>query len=77
MSKQSDVVQIYNRSKQTIPLQVRPPGGDFFLHEQAIQLGPGKTVTLPKTYTNEAQINNLQRRQQIQVIFDSETAAVQ
>lgn len=73
----SDVVQIYNRSKQTIPLQAKPPSGDFFLHEQAVQLGPGKTVKLPKSYINEAQIENLQRRRQIQVIFDSEVAAAQ
>lgn len=77
MTKQSDVVRIYNRSKQTIPLQVKPPGGDFFLHEQAVQLGPGKTVKLPKNYINEGQINNLQRRRQIQVLFDSETVAAQ
>jgi len=71
---QSEVIHIYNRSKQTIPLQVKPPGGDFFLHEQAVQLNPGKTVKLPKSYVNQSQIENLQKRQQIQVIFDSETA---
>ena len=77
MPKQSEVVQIYNRSKQTIPLQAKPPGGDFFLHEQAIQLRPGKTVKLPKSYINDAQIENLQRRREIQVIFDSESVATQ
>ena len=77
MAEQSAVVRIYNRSKQVIPLQVKPPGGDFFLHEQAVQLRPGKTVKLPKSYVNEAQIDNLQRRQQVQVIFDSEAVAAQ
>ena len=77
MPKQSEVVRIYNRSKQTIPLQVKPPGGDFFLHEQAVQLRAGKTVKLPKSYVNEAQIDNLQRRRQIQVLFDSEAVAAQ
>jgi len=73
----SDVVRVYNRSKQTIPLQVKPPGGDFFLHEQAVQLRPGKSVKLPKSYVNEPQIENLRRRRQIQVLFDSETQAAQ
>jgi len=72
-----EIVRIYNRSKQTIPLQAKPPGGDFFLHEQAVQLGPGKTVTLPKSYINAQQVENLQRRRQIQVIFDSEVVAAQ
>lgn len=74
-NKQSDVVRLYNRSKQTIPLQVKPPKGDFFLHEQAVQLRPGKSVKLPKSYINTAQVENLQRRRIIQVLFDSEVAA--
>ena len=74
---QLGVVRIYNRSKQTIPLQVKPPGGDFFLHEQAVQLGPGKTVKLPKSYINESQVENLQRRREIQVIYDSELIEAQ
>ena len=69
-----DVVRIYNCSKQMIPLQLRSPKGDFFLHEQVVQLGPGKTVKLPKSHINDAQIQNLQKRRQIQVIYDSETA---
>jgi len=77
MSKQSDVMRLYNRSKQTVPLQVKPPGGDFFLHEQAVQLGPGKSVKLPKSYVNAAQVENLQRRRIIQVLFDSEVASAQ
>ena len=77
MPKQLEVVRLYNRSKQTIPLQVKPPGGDFFLHEQAVQRRPGKTVKLPKNYINVAQVENLQRRRQIQVIYDSEAVAAQ
>ena len=73
-TEKSEVMRIYNRSKQTIPLQVKPPGGDFFLHEQAVQLRPGKTVKLPKSYVNGSQIENLCKRRQIQVLFDSETA---
>jgi len=71
----TEIIRIYNRSKQTVPLQVKPPAGDFFLHEQAVQLRPGKTVNLPKSHVNEQQIENLQRRMVIQVIFDSETVA--
>jgi len=68
------VVRVYNKGKQLISLQVKPPGGDFFLHEQTIYLRPGQTVKLPKSHINSAQIRNLQARRQIQVIYDSEVA---
>ena len=68
-------VMIYNRGRQVIPLQVKPPGGDFFLHEQTIHLHPGKHVRLPKSYTNANQIRNLQAKRQIQLIGDTEEQA--
>ena len=68
------VVQIYNCSKQMIPVSVRPPGGDFFLHEQTIYLRPGKTVRLPKNFLNESQIANLTAKRMIRILHDSEKA---
>ena len=64
----SDMIVVYNRSKQTISLQVKPPGGDFFLHEQAVHLRPNKSVRLPKSFANTSQIRNLQAKRKIQVI---------
>jgi hypothetical protein len=66
------VVQIYNCSRQMIPIVVRPPGGDFFLHEQTIYLRPGKTVRLPKSFLNDPQIVNLSTKRMIRILHDSE-----
>lgn len=66
------VVQIYNCSKQMVPISVRPPAGDFFLHEQTIYLNPGKTVRLPKSFLNESQISNLTSKRIIKILHDSE-----
>lgn len=66
------VVQLYNCSKQMIPISVRPPGGDFFLHEQTIYLRPGKTVRLPKSFLNDSQIANLTTKRMIRILHDSE-----
>ena len=59
---------ITNRSRQMIPLQVRPPKGDFFYEEHQIRLNPGKTVTLPKRYLNQAQIENCRGRGDLTII---------
>ena len=67
------VITVYNRGRQTVHLQVKPPGGDFFLHEQVIYLKPGKSVQIPKNCANSAQIRNLQAKRQIQVTNDTET----
>lgn len=71
----SAMVRLYNCSKQMIPLQVCPPGADFFSNEQQIRLAPGKDVMLPKSYLREDQIENLQKRRMIKVNYDSDTAA--
>ena len=65
-------IRVYNKSKQTISLQARPPGGDFFLHEQQIRIPPRKTVHLNKSYLISEQVRNLQKRGVLQVIFDSD-----
>ena len=69
------VVQIYNCSRQMIPIVVRPPGGDFYLHEQTVYLRPGRTVRLPKSFLNDPQIINLQAKRMIQILHDTEKAA--
>jgi len=72
MAKKAAVQRIYNCSNQMLPLQVRPPGGDFYRNEQQVRLLPGTDVTLPKSHLRADQIDNLQKRQMIKVVFDSE-----
>lgn len=71
-AKKTAVIRVYNCSKQLIPLQVRAPGSDFFTNEQQVRLEPGKDVVLPKSHLRGDQIENLQKRRLIQVIYDSE-----
>ena len=70
--KRSATVRIYNCSRQMIPLQVRAPGSDFYTNEQQIRLDPGKDVVLPKSHLLADQIENLQRKRMVKVIYDSE-----
>lgn len=80
MAKKKDkshVVRIYNNSGQMIPLQARAPGGDFYTSEQQVRLMPGKDVLLPKTHLRKDQIENLQKRGMIKVLYDSEAAQEQ
>lgn len=69
------MLRIYNCSKQLIPLQVRPPGGDFYTSEQQVRLAPGGDVLLPKTHLRQEQIENLQKRRMIRILYDSESEA--
>lgn len=71
--KRTHVVRIYNSSAQMIPLQVRAPGGDFFTGEQQVRVSPGKDVLLPKSHLMSDQIENLQKRGMIKVVYDSES----
>ncbi len=68
------VVRLYNRSSQMIPVQIKPPGGDFFLHEQTVYLRPRQTVKVPKSHLNHDQIHNLQARRELQVLYDTDVA---
>lgn len=73
MTKQKTAtMRLYNASKQSLRLQVRPPGGDFFTSEQQVTLNPGQQVTLIKSHVNIDQIQNLQKRGMLRVVFDSE-----
>lgn len=69
--KRTEVIRIYNKGKQTIPLQVKPPKGDFYLHEQQIHLRPGKSVLLPKEHVRMDQVTNLTAKGMLKTTFDS------
>ena len=71
-TRQVETIRISNISNQTISLQVRPPDGDFFLHEQQVHIMSGKEVTLPKDHTLMDQIMNLQARRMLKITHDSE-----
>ena len=68
----SHVVRLYNSSKQMIPLQVRAPGSDFFTSEQQVRVLPGHDVLLPKNHLMSEQIENLQKRGMVKIVYDSE-----
>lgn len=70
----SHVIRVYNSSNQMIPLQARAPGTDFFTSEQQVRIGPGRDVLLPKSHLRMDQIDNLQKRGMIKVVYDSENA---
>lgn len=67
------IIRVSNCSQQLIRLQVRPPGGDFYMHEQQISLNPGQEAVLPKDHLIASQIKNLQARQMLRMLYDSES----
>lgn len=75
MAKQksrTEIVRIHNRSRQRVSIQVKPPDGDFFMHEQQVHLTKGKSVLLPKNHLRMEQITNLKARGVLKVVYDSE-----
>ena len=74
MADKSRVVRIYNCSKQMIGLQVRPPGADFYTSESQVRLTPGQDTLLPHSHLRWEQIENLQQRRMVKVIYDSKEA---
>jgi hypothetical protein len=70
--KTSGEINIYNNSAQMIPIQVRIPGGDFYTSEQQVRLNPGKNVQLPKSHVRMDQVENLQKRGIIKVLYNSD-----
>jgi hypothetical protein len=73
--KKSHVIRVYNCSNQMIAIQVRPPGSDFYRNEQQVRIDPGQEALLPKSHLRIEQIENLQQKRMIQVIYDSEVHA--
>jgi hypothetical protein len=60
-----------------VALQVRPPGSDFYRNEQQVRINPGDDALLPKSHLRAEQVENLQKKRVIQVIYDSEEHANQ
>lgn len=58
-------ITITNTSNQMVTIQVRPPNGDFFLHERQARILPKKSITVSRDYVNQGQIENLKARQLI------------
>ncbi len=67
----SEMIKVYNCSRQVIALQARHPGADFYT-EQQIRIAPSKQVSLLKSHINQSQIENLQSKRLIRVVYDSE-----
>ena len=70
--KLTPIIRLYNKSKQMLSIQVKPPHGDFFLHEQQVRINPGVTVKLPKSHLLMDQLRNLQSRRLLKIVLDSE-----
>lgn len=70
--KRTHTVRLLNTSQQLIKLQVKPPDGDFYLHEQQVSLRSGQDVLLPKDHLRPEQIKNLQARGALKMVYDSE-----
>lgn len=64
----SEIITLYNQSKQAIPIHVRPPGGEFYQSEQQVTIRPSKSISLIKEHVNMDQVNNLQRRGMLKII---------
>jgi len=73
-AEKSRMVRLYNCGTQMIPLQVRPPGADFYTGESQVRLAPGQDTLLPHSHLRWEQIENLQKRRMIRVIYDSQEA---
>ena len=69
----SAVVRVYNCSSQMIALQVRPPNSDFYRNEQQVRINSGQDALLPKSHLRMEQLENLQKKRMIQIVYDSET----
>lgn len=75
MAKRSrtETIRVTNCSKQMIPIQAKPPGGDFYRNEQQVRIRPGASIELPKSYLMEEQIVNLQKRGMIRVLSEDKS----
>lgn len=68
----TSIIRLMNIGKQTIPLEVKPEGGDFYTDRSTVYLHINKVVDLPKSFLNMDQINNLQKRRHIKIVRDEE-----
>ncbi len=74
VNKVTRMVRVFNSCKQMIPLQMRPPGTSFYRYEQQIRLNPGQHALLPLDHLREDQLENLQKRGFIKIIYDSKNS---
>ena len=66
------VMTIYNKSKQSIPIQLKAPKDvDFYRGEQTVWLGGGKTDKFPINRLYKDQIVNQQKAGRLLVISGS------
>lgn len=72
MKHKTGTIRVYNSSKQSLRLQVRPPGGDFYTSEQQVTLNPGSQISLIKSHVNMEQVQNLQKRSMLRIVYDSD-----
>lgn len=63
-----DTISIYNKSNQLIPIKTRKKGGDFYRHEQQINLYPHKHASILREYVDEQQLRNLQNKGMITIL---------
>lgn len=64
-----EMIRVYNQSKQMVPLQLKPPNGDFFLHEMQVRIAPGKTVLVPANFLLDHQIQNLSKKRILRIVY--------
>ncbi len=66
------VIAIYNKSRQSIPIQLKAPKGvDFYRGEQTVWLGVGKSDKFPANRLYKDQIINQQKAGRLLVISGS------
>ena len=66
-------IQIYNCSKQQVPIHLNAPKGvDFFIGAQDIRLNPGQHHTFKKSRIRPGQIERLSKQGMIQILGETE-----
>ena len=60
--KEQEIIEITNCSKQSINIQTREPGQDFYLGEASVLLRRNQTLTRPLNRVMMEQLDNLRKR---------------
>jgi hypothetical protein len=66
--EEMEFVTIENISSQMVRIQIKPPGGDFYLDEQQIQINPNNRISVPKDHLLWQQIENFKAHKILRVI---------
>lgn len=67
----NEQITLTNVSRQMIPVQIKPPNGDFYLHERQARIMPGKSLTVPLSHVSQGQIENLKARHELRITSGS------